>query len=664
MQQYFVRSTRDVPARFEQIVIPLSDGTRLTARLWLPETRDRKPVPVVLESIPYRQSDGTAIGDSMVHGYFAENGIAGCRLDLRGSGNSEGTLGDEYLRQEQDDVLEVIAWLARQEWCTGNVGMIGISWGGFAALQLAARRPPALKAIITACSTDDRYSDDVHFMGGALLNDGIQWGHGLFSQLGRPPDPAHAGDGWRALWQERLEALGPPLARWLRHMERDAFWQHGSVCEDYAAIDCAVWAVGGWVDGYSDAILRLMQHLDVPRKALIGPWTHMYPTWGQPGPRIGFLQECVRWWRHWLMGEETGIMDEPRLRLWLGRDPKPDASDPVIAGGWIGLDAWPPEAAGTTLHAGGRSLTPARPEAAGVVRLASPPGVGAAAGEWCPLDSGGSGPEFALDARTDDALSLCFDTPPLAEPLHLVGTPVLSLKLTCATQRALLAVRLNEVAPGGTSARVTFGLCRLRRPASAGPNDPFEVSIPLKAVAHAFGTGRSLRLALSTSYWPMAWPEAEATDLGIEMSSLRLSLPGLPADVHTELPDFGPAIHACPIPATVKTQRDVARRQCWDLGTGEVVMEVDNGASTTEIDGLRFGLDATETYAVGGRPGGAARADLRTVQTYARAGWNVRLESSTGLAWKDGALRLEARYEADEGERQVFARSWQESFEY
>ena len=310
----------DAPAPYEQITITLSDGVVLTGRLWLPERPAAAKVPVVLEWIPYRQSDNTAVGDSMVHGYFAMSGIASVRVDLRGSGNSEGLLHDEYLKQEQDDACEVIAWLAAQEWCNGKVGLIGISWGGFAGLQIAARRPPALKAIVTCCSTDDRYSDDVHFMGGGLLIDGLQWGAGLFAQLGRPADPAHVGARWRDIWMNRLENLKPPLASWLAHMQRDDFWKHGSICEDYDAIRCPVYAVTGWTDGYSDPVLRLMQNLKGPRKGLIGPWTHMYPNWGVPGPKIGFLEECMRWWRHWLLDEPTGIMDEPMLRLWVGED--------------------------------------------------------------------------------------------------------------------------------------------------------------------------------------------------------------------------------------------------------------------------------------------------------------------------------------------------------
>lgn len=664
MQNFSVATTNDQPAPFQQIVIPLSDGTELAARLWLPEKPVAKKVPVVLEWIPYRQSDGTALADSMMHGYFAESGIAACRVDIRGSGNSSGLLHDEYLQQEQDDAVEVIAWLAAQDWCNGNVGMIGISWGGFAGLQVAARRPPALRAIITACSTDDRYRDDVHFMGGGLLIDGMQWGAGLFTQLARPPDPAHVGGRWRDMWMERLHGNKPPLAGWMAHMERDAFWRHGSVCENYADIQCAVFAVGGWVDGYTDPILRLMEHLPGPRKALIGPWTHMYPTWGQPGPQIGFLQECMRWWRHWLLEEDTGIMGEPMLRLWQGRDPVPDTRAPEIGGDWIGLKGWPAAGPVTTLFADDRRLAETPGGAADEIVLDSPLTLGAAGGEWCPLDGGGNGPEFAGDARVDDGLSLCFDTPPLAEPLNLVGIATLNLRLSFEGPRALLAIRLNEVRPDGTVARVTFGLHRLKRPDGVAPGQMFDISLPIKSVAHAFAPASRLRLALSTSYWPMVWPEAQDNAIRLAPGALQLDLPGLPPDAEHDLAAFDKAIHAMPVPSTLLKDGDVSRDVHWDQASGRVALVSVNAPTTCEIDGLAITSSGAHDYSVLPRDGASARAGFQFAETYERGDWRVRIETDTQVFRRDGKLVLTSRCTAHEGDEQVFTRNWTHEFDY
>ncbi|MCH5375647.1 MAG: CocE/NonD family hydrolase, partial [Planctomycetes bacterium] len=227
----------------------MRDGARLAGRLWLPEDAEAEPVPAILEYIPYRKRDFTRHRDSVMHPYVAAHGYACLRVDLRGSGDSDGILTDEYLEQELDDGLDVIAWLAEQTWCTGKVGMIGISWGGFNGLQIAALRPPALAGVISLCSTDDRYADDIHHMGGCLLSDNLSWASVMFAYNSLPPDPEIVGPRWREMWHRRLEGSGLWLETWLRHQRRDAYWRHGSISEDYAAVRCPVMAVSGWADG-------------------------------------------------------------------------------------------------------------------------------------------------------------------------------------------------------------------------------------------------------------------------------------------------------------------------------------------------------------------------------------------------------------------------------
>ncbi|MFK8253315.1 CocE/NonD family hydrolase [Ancylobacter terrae] len=654
----------DEPAPYEQIAITLSDGVVLTGRLWRPEQPAADKVPVVLEWIPYRQSDNTAIGDSMVHGYFAQNGIASVRVDLRGSGNSEGLLFDEYLKQEQDDACEVIAWLAAQEWCNGKVGIIGISWGGFAGLQIAARRPPALKAIVTCCSTDDRYADDVHFMGGGLLIDGMQWGAGLFAQLGRPADPAHVGERWRDIWLNRLENLTPPLASWFAHMERDAFWKHGSVCEDYGAIDCAVYAVTGWADGYSDPVLRLMQNLKGPRKGLIGPWTHMYPNWGVPGPTIGFLDECMRWWRHWLLDEPTGIMDEPMLRLWVGEDLKPHPRFPQIGGRWIGVPGWPCEGAPLALHLDDRMLAPEPAVRAAAVRVDTPQHLGAYAGEWCPLDGGGDGPEFQADNRPDDALSLCWDTPVLAAPVEIVGIPRLTLDIAMDGARATVIVRLNEIAPDGTSARVTFAIRRVRRPQGVAAGERFACEIPLKGVAYRFRPGSRIRLAVSTTYWPMVWPEHRDGAITLYPDATALLLPGMPETAVHDLPGFSPPVSAAPIPSEDIEPGDIIRRVTWDATSGASELVNTNQRKTWKLGELTLGGRGLHGYAILPDDPASAKAWFESVQRYERPGWAIRLETRTDVFWEDGRLMLESDYKAFENGAPVFSRHWRHGFDY
>jgi putative CocE/NonD family hydrolase len=234
--------------------IPLSDGTRLAARIWRPDATSA--VPAVLEFLPYRRRDRHRGDDAVLHPALARAGYAGVRVDMRGSGDSDGLMTDEYTAAEWADAAEVIAWLAAQPWCDGSVGMMGLSWGGFNSLQVAALGPPALKAIVTTCASDDRYADDMHYMGGCLLGDNLQYGATLFTWLATPPVPAIVGDRWREMWRERLAVVEPPALRWMRHPRRDAYWRSGSVREDYAAIRIPVLAVGGWADGYTNAALR------------------------------------------------------------------------------------------------------------------------------------------------------------------------------------------------------------------------------------------------------------------------------------------------------------------------------------------------------------------------------------------------------------------------
>ena len=270
------------------------------------------------------------------------------RVDIRGSGESDGLLSDEYARQEQDDALEVIAWLAAQPWCSGAVGMMGISWGGFNALQVAARRPPALKAIITLCSTDDRYRDDVHYMGGRLAARRLRLG---LVPVRRHVPPARSRAGRRPLARDVAGAPEQPAAvpRALAAPSTGATPTGGTArCARTTARSSArSIAVGGWTDGYTNAIPRLLAHLTVPRKGLIGPWAHAYPHFALPGPQIGFLQEALRWWDHWLKGIDTGVMDEPMLRAWM--------TDSVRA---RALSRGAARAAGSPSHRGRRRMVP------------------------------------------------------------------------------------------------------------------------------------------------------------------------------------------------------------------------------------------------------------------------------------------------------------------
>jgi putative CocE/NonD family hydrolase len=304
------------------------------------------------------------------------------------------------------------------------------------------------------------------------------------------------------MWLKRLQALPLFLERWLRHQRRDGYWRHGSVCEDFGAIQCAVFAVGGWTDGYTNAIARLLEHLSAPRKGLIGPWAHAYPHFALPGPQIGFLQEMRRWWDHWLKGEPNGVMAEPMLRAWMTESVKPAAHHETLPGRWVGEPAWPPpqhETRRLFLTDGGLS---AAKGALNARKVCSPLTVGKHSGEWCAFGRGNDQPD---DQREDDALSLVFDTPALDETLEILGAPVLTLDIASDRPIATLIARLCDVHPTGESLRVSFGVLNLTHrdshadPTPLVPGQRYQVRIQLNDAGSTFPAGHRIRLALSTA---------------------------------------------------------------------------------------------------------------------------------------------------------------------
>ena len=513
----------------DPVFITMADGVRLAATIWLPEDADEKPVPAILELIPYRRRDGTVFRDMKMHPYVAGHGFACCRVDIRGSGDSEGILTDEYTAQEQDDACAIIAWLAERSWCSGAVGMTGISWGGFNALQVAARRPPALKAIIALCCSDDRYADDVHYFGGNLLTEDGMWSSFILGLGALPPDPQTVGGAWREMWRERLEASTCWSENWMRHQRRDEYWKFGSVCEDFSAIDIPVYAISGWDDTYFNAVPRLMEGLSGPRKGLIGPWSHAYPFLGDPGPSIHYLKEAIRWWRHWLEGEDTGIMDEPAYTCFIKDPHRPAHFYPEHPGMWIQEPSWPSTGIRQQgLHLNRGCLEDA-PATGAAVLLKSPVTAGRDCGRYGGY--GGTVPDMAGDQSREDGLGLCFDTPPLEQDLVLLGAPVVEMVLSSDIPQATLVARLCEVWPDGTSTLVTWGALNLSQrtsrehPEPVTPGETVSVRLALNHCGRRFGKGNRLRLVLSNQHWPVLWPAPSMPTFTAEPGKSRLVLP-------------------------------------------------------------------------------------------------------------------------------------------
>ncbi|ROS67328.1 hypothetical protein EDF42_1355 [Curtobacterium sp. PhB172] len=611
--------------------IPMPDGVRLHTRIWSPASPDG-PVPVLLEYLPYRLDDWTAPRDSERHPWYAQHGYASVRVDIRGSGSSDGFFDDEYSEQELRDGEAVIAWLAEQEWSTGAVGMFGISWGGFNALQLAARAPAALKAIVTVCSTDDRYDNDVHYVGGAVLGiDMAAWGATMFAFNSRPPRPEVVGSGWVDRWRERLESNRPMTPVWLAHQERDDYWRHGSAAEDYGTIGAAVLAVGGWADPYRDAVLRLVSNVQSPVKGIVGPWSHQYPDRGlAPGPSIGFLQETLRWWDRWLRGIDTGVEEDPALRAWINEGEAPATYYASRRGRWVGAEAWPSAAT----HRRALPLATLRGGEDGPVVVRSPQHTGADAGRFFPF---GNATDLPPDQRAEDGRSVCFDLP-VGRAFDLLGNALVTLRVTSDQPRATLTVRLCDVAPDGSSTLVTRGVLNaakrdgMDRADPLVPGEPASLPVQLVATGHRFAAGHRLRIAVSSSYWPWVWPHGTEATVTIDPTASEVCLPvwtrETDDDVRFDEPERSTPLA---IERLAPTEQLPQRTVTHDVETGEWTLDVDPGYGGGRVypDGLVFSEDARETYRIRSDDPNSAVASSRWAIGLEKPEWSARLETSS-----------------------------------
>jgi predicted acyl esterase len=542
--------------------------------------------------------------------------------------------------------------------------MMGISWGGFNSLQVAARRPPQLKAIVTICSTEDRYADDIHTMGGCQLVDNVAWASTMFALLSYPPDPALVGDRWRAMWLERLENEPLLIDNWLQHQRRDAFWKHGSVCENYGDITAAVYAVGGWADGYSNAVPRLLSGLKGPKKGLVGPWAHRYPHFAEPGPRIGFLHEILRWWDHWLKGIDTGIMREPAYRVWMEDWVAPAPYYKERPGRWVAEPSWPSPNVTMQPYRLGTGSLGEKPGAQAALPITSPLSIGMLAGHWCPY---GISPDQPSDQRDEDAKSVLFDSAPLEAPLEILGATVVELEISAEKPQAQLCVRLNDVAPDGASLRVSYGLLNLTHrdghgnPTPLEPGRRYRVRVVLNDAAHAFPRGHRIRIAVSSSYWPIAWPSPEMAGLVLLTEGSQVHLPVRPLRAEdAALPAFAPPEASPPLALTQLGTPKMSETVERDLITGKTTFttEEDDGGQRHEAIGLEVRHTKIERFQIVDSDPLSARVEIVHSHSVGRGAWRIRTETTTNLSVSAEAYVIHASLDAYENGRRVASRNW------
>lgn len=514
----------------------MKDGTRLAVTLFMPSDMKGKKIPALLEYLPYRKDDKMASRNYELHSYFAKRGFVTAAVDVRGTGNSEGILPErEYSEQEQLDGLEVIHWLATQNWSNGNVGMFGISWGGFNSIQLAMRRPPELKAILAVCASDHLFHDDIHYVDGMMHVDEFSLSMDLETALSPAPDFLISPQ----FFKERFDRT-PWFMNYLQHERNTRFWRKYSLAFHYDAIQIPVYMIGGLLDGYRDSIPRMLSHMKVPMKALIGPWNHAYPHDTDIGPAIEWRQEAVRWWNQWLQGVNTGILEEAPVTVFLRDWYPPGIEAKEIPGSWINLKSWAPKSAPVKvlyLNPEHR-LSELVPEM-GIHYLDYVPSTGIEAGLWWG--------DLTPDQASADAMSLVYDSEPVTQSISIVGQPKVKLWVSSDARVANWMVRLSDVAPDGKVTLITgAGVSGSQRDSESKPKDLEPgVLYPLRLDLH-FTTwrlpiGHKIRVAISNSLWPMIFPTPYQMTTSLSMGKKTLSRIVLPLlqndyELHHEFP--------------------------------------------------------------------------------------------------------------------------------
>lgn len=640
--------------------IPLPDGTVLSARVWMPEDSDRQPVPAILEYLPYRKSDGTAARDQIMHPYFAERGYVCLRVDARGCGDSEGLFDDEYSEQELQDGVAIIEWIAAQPWCIGKVGMQGISWGGFNGLQIAARQPEALKAIITIGSTVDRYADDIHYKGGLQLTENIGWAATAMSWFSMPPDPAIVGDRWREMWLHRLQHTPFLASTWLRHPNRDGYWQHGSVCEDYSSIKAAVLTIGGLHDGYRNTMAHLLENLDAPVKGIAGPWNHKYPHISTIAPAIGYLQEAMRWWDHWLKGKDTGVQDDPAYRAYVMDSTTPSQTMSERSGRWVAEQYWPSEnIQATPFYLGDGTLGVAQPFQATIDETLA---CGQNCGEYFPF---GFGPgELPDDQNHDDALSLCFESIVQPEAVELLGAPQLMLRLSSDQPRAQIIARLCDVRPNGSSMLIGLGMLNLRHrnsfehPEDLVPDQFYDIELTLDQCAYRLPAGHRLRLALSSSYWPYSWPEAAAFSL--EVNAGCLTLPTR-IDADGQAWEFEPAYLPEARKSHALTPVVESKERTIDGLMDTLRIYGDDGKHEDLQSGIITSSELEELWSIDHSDPASAKAQITWQRSFGREEWQVHTKLLSELQGDDKHWFVRQVLQAWENDELVFEQEFEDT---
>jgi len=649
--------------------IPMRDGICLSARIVSPVAD--KAFPAVIIYHPYRKDD-FAFDQEAVHRHLAERGIVGVQLDVRGTGSSEGRCTDEYLPVEQQDGFDAVEWLAAQPWCNGRIGMWGCSYSGFTAIQVAMQRPPHLKAIFPMCATDDRYADDCHYSQGGSLRmyyDVGFYGGFMVALNALPPLESELGEQWAASWMDRLQGSEPFILQWIKHQVDSDYWRGASLRPRYERIECPVYLVGGWRDGYVNAMMRMYRELSCPKWLLIGPWSHNLPSVSIPGPRIDFINEMARFFLHYLAQEDTSFETQPAVTVYMQEDVKPGRTAANTPGNWR-EDAGLPDQGSNDLvlfltAEGG--MTRQAPSDSFAHSLDYRPTLGTGNGYW---SGGGLMHYLAADQREDEAFSLTYTSEPFTEDQHLLGWPEVVLLGSSSVPVMTFVAKLSDVAPDGKSTLIVDGSLNgtrrdsLTTPSPLEPGRIYELRIPMNPTGWVLKTGHRLRLAVSCADFPNLWPTPEAGSIRVVGASngfvSRVRLPRVtPADSASAPAPFLPPPA---LPAVLRSNGEFPRQEITvDQINSTVTARASSGRSVVLPDGARF--DFRSRYECVASAIVPAEATVHGVHTFRRASLGDIIETKADCMLRSSAtaLHLSISLEVRRNGEIFFQRQWTSS---
>lgn len=677
------------------VVIPARDGVELSANLWLPiplaaeeDLATEACFPAILEMIPYGKDNWRRNADIARGTYLARRGYVLCRIDVRGTGSSGGIALDEYTEAETRDGYDAVEWLAAQSWCTGAVGMWGISYGGFTAIQVAKLRPPHLRAIVPIQATDDRYLTDIHYIGGCVTASELsQYAVSQVAMNAMPPDPAIRGETWRADWLARLEATPPWLFEWLRRQHDGSYWRSGSLAPDYDEIEAAILNIGGWMDSYVDAAFRMQAACAAPSRTIVGNWVHGLPSSATPGPNLDELHEMVRFFDRWLKGIPNGANEEPPI-AWFEREyAEPEPFPANLPGRWRAAAAYPhpsvePRAwtfAGGSIPLVGRLAS--NTEEGGDVDLA-PPGIDhyrhrPTLGTRAALSWGAGGPPngLARDLRPDESLCPTFTSEPLEAALEVLGVPQVVLHLAVSAPVATAVVRLTDVAPDGASAQVSAGILNLthRRtheaPVALTPGEIEEYTVSLRPAGYRFQAGHRIRVSVASAAWPVIWPSPFPATFELHRGPVtrsRLILPIVPAAGGAgdlPVPTFKTTPPNLPEIGGLGNADQPIWRIATDVIADTVTVTIHDGGEDVLDDGRRLYSAETLKLTASDRDPARATLDADVVYRWHEHSFDTEIRARSHQTSTATDFDLSVKLEVDVDGRPFFRRDWHETIE-